>query len=578
MEDVVVLDRARFQRVALGASLVAAVVLCVPSLGSGLQTEDVAHLAASRSSGGWTNLFGNGATSAADVYAMKDSGALPWITSDDFSLSLWRPLASITHHLDYRFWPDRPVLMHVQSVCWLIAAILGASMLFRRLSSGLAAATLATAFYAIDDGHGFVVGWLANRNALVAAAFAFPALVAHDRWRRDGWRPGGVVAGVLAWTALQGGEIAAGAFGYAAAHVLFLDPAPWRRRWVPLVPWVVAGLAWLVPYRALGYGARGSGAYVDPLSAPRDFIVALGTRLPALLFADLTGSPAERANFDFPWGLAIAVVSVGVISVGAVAWLRRDARARFWLAGMFLATLPACGTYPGDRLLVVAALGGMALAGELVAAAFGLAVLPRARWARVVATLAGLLLVLSDGVAAVSVLPAQSMGPAFAQSDLTRLTTSAYEGATPHKDLVLLNGVDFYDMGVLGTLHAATSHDLPAVTRVLYGGLDPITVVRTSDNELTVTAPHSFVAPGMNRVYRGLSRPLHPGDGLQLTRMRYVVQKVDTDGMPTVVTFTFATSLDDTDAVVLKRWNGALFLPFVVPPVGGGAVVGPGIG
>jgi hypothetical protein len=577
VEDAVVFDRARFQRVALWVSLAAAVALCAPSLGSGLQTEDIAHRATSQSTTAWVNLFGSGATSAADVYAMKDSGALPWITADDFSLSLWRPLTSFTHHLDYRLWPNAPFVMHVQSVCWLLAVIVGAATLFRRLSSGWAAATLATAFYSIDDGHGFVVGWLANRNALVASAFAIPALVAHDRWRRDGWRPGAVVAGALAWTALQGGEIAAGVFGYAAAHVLFLDPATWRKRWVPLVPWTVAGLLWLIPYRAMGYGARGSGAYVDPLSAPRDFAAALATRLPTLAFAELTGSPAERANFDWPWGIAIAVVSVGVISVGAVAWLRRDPRARFWLVGMLLAALPACGTYPGDRLLVVASLGGMALAGELVAGALGLSELPRARWARLVATLAGVLLILSDGIAAITVLPSQSVGPAFAQGDLTRLTASAYDGAAPEKDLVILNGVDFYDMTILAMLRGSAGGRAPAVTRVLYGGLDAVTVVRSADDELTLAAPHSFVAPGMNRVYRGLSRPMQPGQSLQLTRLRYVVEGVDADGMPTVVKFVFPSSLDD-GTIVWKRWNGAVFLPFVVPPIGGTAVVGPGIG
>jgi len=569
-------DRARFQRVALWASLVSAVALCVPSLGAGLQTEDLAHRAASQASSSWGNLFGGGATTPADVYVLKDAGTLPWISADDFSLSLWRPLTSFTHHLDYRLWPDHPAIMHVENVCWLLLTIYFASALFRRLSSGWAAAALATAFYAVDDGHGFVVGWIANRNALIAAALALPALVAHDRWRREGWRPGAVVAGVLAWLALQGGELAAGAFGYAAAHVLFLDGAAWRKRWVALVPWVIAGLVWIVPYRAMGYGARGSGAYVDPLGAPRDFVVALGTRLPTLLFAGLTGSPAERASFAFPWGFTMGAVSLGVISVGAVAWVRRDARARFWLAGMLLACLPACGTYPGDRLLVIASLGGMALAGELAAAALGLARLPRDAVARAITTVAGLMLILSDGVSAISTLPAQSMGPAFAQGDLTRLTASAYDGASPEKDLVILNGVDFYDMGILATLQADAAHRAPARTRVLYGGLDHVKVVRTGANELVLTAPHGFVAPGMNRVYRGLSRPMRPGQSLQLTRMRYVVQSVDRDGMPTVVKFVFASPLDD-GTTVWKRWNGAFFVPFVVPPVGGATVVGPGI-
>jgi hypothetical protein len=577
MVEPMVVDRARFRRVALWASLAAAVALCWPSLGSGLQTEDLVHRSMSRSTTRWINLFGAGASQPGDVYAAKDSGELPWITADDFSLSLWRPLASATHHVDYRLWPDNPFVMHVQSVLWLLAAIVGASVLFRRLSSGSVAATLATAFYSVDDGHGFVVGWLANRNALVATAIAIPALIAHDRWRRDAWRPGGVVAGVLAWLALQGGELAIGAFGYAAAHIVFLDPARWRRRWVPLVPWAIAGLAWLIPYRIMGYGARGSGAYVDPLGAPRDFLLALGTRLPTLVWAELTGNAAERASFEPPGGLTIAILVTSLLAVASAGWVRRDPRARFWLFGMLLAAVPACGTFPADRLLVLASLGGMALAGELVAEALGFAELPDAAWRRVATTIAAILLLLSNGVAAISVLPGQSLGASSAQLDLTRLAATAYDGVEPGEDLIVVNGLDYYGMGLLSAIHAAAPNTPQTRTRVLYGGLDAVTVSRTGPNELLMTAPHSFVPPGQGRVYRGLSRPMRPGDHLQLTGMEYIVQRVDSDGMPAAVKFVFDSPLDDGTRI-FKRWNGAVFLPFALPPVGESAVVGPGLG
>ena len=42
----------------------------------------------------------------------------------------------------------------------------------------------------LDDARGWVLGWTANRNVIVAAVFAFAALLAYDRARRGGWRLG----------------------------------------------------------------------------------------------------------------------------------------------------------------------------------------------------------------------------------------------------------------------------------------------------------------------------------------------------------------------------------------------------
>jgi len=43
------------------------------------------------------------------------------------------------------------------------------------------------------------------------------------------------------------------------------------------------------------------------------------------------------------------------------------------------------------------------------------------------------------------------------------------------------------------------------------------------------------------------------------------------------VKFVFDSPLDDGTRT-FKRWNGAVFLPFALPPIGESAVVGPGLG
>ena len=107
----------------------------------------------------------------------------------DFRMSFWRPLSSLTHVLDHVLWPRSFVLAHAQSMLWFAALLAVVAVLYRRFHVPWIA-HLALLLYALDDARGWVLGWVANRNALVAATLAFAALAVHDRVRRDGWRPG----------------------------------------------------------------------------------------------------------------------------------------------------------------------------------------------------------------------------------------------------------------------------------------------------------------------------------------------------------------------------------------------------
>src|SRR5208337_4627783 len=55
--------------------------------------------------------------------SMKSYGTLPWWTSDKLKLSLCRPVAALTHWLDYRLYPDSPALMHAHNIVWFAAVV-----------------------------------------------------------------------------------------------------------------------------------------------------------------------------------------------------------------------------------------------------------------------------------------------------------------------------------------------------------------------------------------------------------------------------------------------------------------------
>ena len=80
----------------------------------------------------------------------------------------------------------------------------------------VAAAALAALLYVIDDARGMPVGFIANRNALLATVFGVLSLIAHDRWRRDGWHSVVVVVPFCLLLALLSAEAGTGAAAMAA--------------------------------------------------------------------------------------------------------------------------------------------------------------------------------------------------------------------------------------------------------------------------------------------------------------------------------------------------------------------------
>jgi len=306
----------------------------------------------------------------AERQALLDDGTFSWWVAEDFKLNFWRPVSSATHLIDEALWPEAPALHHLHSVAWFLLLLLSAARLYRRLHVHWVA-SLALLLFALDDAHGPAVGFIANRNALVAAVFGLAALLAHDRWRRDGWRPGAWVGPVLMAGALLAGEAALGVFGYLVAYAWFLDPAPWRRQLAAIAPHLLIGLSWAVAYKALGHGTVGSGIYLDPSGEPGAYLVEGAQRVPVLMLAQFA-LPWSDFWLLYPPDIARSVFITGVAVLLNGTWLmwplaRPNPVIRFWAVGALLACLPIAATFPSDRLLVLVGLGAMGQVAALIA-------------------------------------------------------------------------------------------------------------------------------------------------------------------------------------------------------------------
>jgi hypothetical protein len=504
---------------------------------------------------------------------LMDIGQIPWTADPATRGAFLRPLSALTHMLDEAVWPGSPAAMHAHSLAWFAVALAGAGLVYRRVLGVAWAAGLAALLYAVDDSHGATVAWIANRNAWVAAAFAFPALALHDRFRRDGWRAGRWLAPLFMGAALLGGESAVGIAPYLVAYALHLDRAPsLRARLLSLAPYVALLVAWRVAYARAGFGVYGSSIYVDPGQDPLLFLGAVARRAPLLLLGALAFPKPDYGELYevmapglLPVMLAAATAALGGMAFALRRVWREEPAARFFATGMLLAALPVCATAAGDRLLVFVSFGAMGLVAVLIASAAN-------RGERRLAKALG---VLHLGLAPL-LLAQKSASVPFA---VPHAIADAAVPKTPDvmaKTALFLNPPMDGFAGMLIAQRIVRGEPRPAQVRTLAGMDRAIDVVREDDRTLVIRPERGFLEHAIERGWRRSDRPLPVGAVVETTGMTVTVTASTPDGRPAEARFRFDRPLDDPSFLWL-RWNRGAFAPWVPPPIGGSAHL-PGYG
>jgi hypothetical protein len=557
-----------------------AIVLTLPSLRVGLLLDD--HLHRAMLPGGpryeglapvLMNLFCFLDGDPHRTLQIMDHGVLPWWTVPEIKVMFWRPVSALTHWLDYRLWPQYPLLMHAQSLLWLGALVAAVTLLYRRVIGGLWVAGLAALLYAIDDVHAVPVAWLANRNALVAAFFGVCALLAHDRWRREQWRAGAIVGPVLLALSLLSGEAGIGTCAYLIAYAQFLERGPWSRRAAALLPFVAVVVLWRVSWTCLGYGTAHMGLYMDPLAEPARFLAAVVERGPILLVGQLSTPPPDFSVLLAPKGLHIlwlvSVAFVAVLAVVLVPVLRRNRLSRFWCAGMALAVIPACATTPADRLLLFIGIGAMPLLASLLAAALAVRACKPGKWAwRVPLLTVGGAAGLIHIVLAPLILMARAAFPMGTPSMLESLYVhTALDGSITDQTLVIVNPPSTVHANGLPVFREMSGQPVPRFTRALAPGLPAVVVRRPDEHTLTIRPELGYMAFRFDQMFRDQRDPMRVGQRVALTGMTAEVTALTPDCRPAEVAFHFAVPLEDPSLRWLQ-WDHGEFVPFTPLPVG----------
>jgi len=301
----------------------------------------------------------------------RNKGYAPWWASDHIRANFFRPLASLSLAFDYSLWPNTPLLPHIHSLLWFCLLILLAYKLYRSISGSAVVAGICILFFAVDEVFIGPAGWISNRHALLAMVFCVLTLwLYHLGASQKKWLYFAGAAGAY-MLALLASEMGMVTVIYLFAYLFVLDRNRWMSRIKRILPFVLITVTWRLAYTALGFGAKGSLLYVDPLYSPVDFMTQLLGRYPAYLFSTAVLPVASTLIAASPQVTALIAVTcfimLGLLVLMIYPVLKAHRTSAFWAIGLLCATVPLTSGIPGERNLGLVSLGVMGLMGQLLA-------------------------------------------------------------------------------------------------------------------------------------------------------------------------------------------------------------------
>ncbi|HEY9034778.1 MAG TPA: hypothetical protein VIN71_12620 [Pseudomonadales bacterium] len=508
---------------------------------------------------------------------LMDQGVLPWWTGDNFYFRFWRPLAEISHRVDFTLAPGQPLLAHLHNLAWFVALASVLRQLYRQQAVQAPVALLAIIIFVLNGSHAPAIAWIANRNALLAACFAFLALYQHGRFRQHGNWHDYLLALLCLVLALLAGESSLAIGGFLFAYAVVMDRAGPLRGFAWLLPYAVIVLGWLLLYRQLGFGANGSGMhYVDALAMPGAFVQAVAERLPVYLLAGFTVLPAElypAVQLLVPdlAGVVLLLVLLTLFLASLLCWplLKADRASRFFLLGATLSIVPFCSLANQDRLLLIPSAGFSYVIASMIWQVSLRGLQPFvAGWRNAALRKLVALLVLMHLLLAPLYLLAAGL---FIHADARRTVASlqalpAYSMAARH--LVILKGPMLHS-ALLKPVRQLASLDVPDQVLLLATPSASLQLERVDLQHLLIRRDGGFVQH-FEQSFRDLdSRPFAVGDVIETTAMRLEVLAVNARGQP----LELAAELHDAPQYYrfLVYQPGHGLVPVDLPAVGGQA-------
>jgi hypothetical protein len=551
------------------------VALALPSLRVGFVADDytfIHRLEHSAPPSTWSSYeFVTGEPGERAHVMSRRWAAFPWWMSSNFKLRFLRPLASGLFALDHALFGHAPLGYHVHSLLWY-ALLLVAAGLFLRAVCSPPVWQIAFLLFALSAGHAESAAWISSRHMLIASAPALLGLVALIAHRERGFR-WGLPLGLLGMLlGLLGSEAALSVVCYWLAYEALAEGGGRgiRQRLGRLALPLGCVAVYAVLYKWLGYGAAGSAAYLDPISAPRAFWPSLPGRL-ALLFGEaFAGFPSSLALTILPAaGIALGcAVTLGVVLALRSIWPRvepAERRALLWLSvGATLALLPNAGAFLGPRLLLMPGIGAFVVIATLLRHGWPESALPAATLAR--RLLVSCLLLVHLGLAPLGLwLNCYLLGKLANQSAAVDASLDGYfarAGARTRQPprVFILAASDPFAGFYTASVRSVRAPESTGQWSILSMARATHRIERTGPRELTLRIEPSMLRSTFEGLFRASDQPFAVGDQAALEGASVKVLAVE-QGRPTSLALTLASgSFDDAD-VCLLAWRSSQLVP-----------------
>jgi hypothetical protein len=563
----------RLRALAWVALLLFGIALRTPALRVGRLGDDWYHLAmlegtypVTRSV---TNLYDFVRDDPREHAALRDRGVFPWWTTPSLKLSPWRPLASALLALDHTLFGRDPVGPHgVSLAAWALLLVAAACWFRALLPEG--AALLALALLVLDEAVTVPVAWIANRASLLATALGLfgAGLLARTRGRRD-LRTLAAVAGFFSLS-VASGEYGLAVTGGAVTHELLVDPELRREGRLRLVAALAPALVYVVAWKVLGHGARGTTAYVDPFSQPGLWVSTARDRALAFL-GELTCALPIETTRAHPAATFVALILAATLTALVLSRAPDHGRRRVLalLGATAVALVPELSAPLNGRVLLpVVPFWSAALAALLES------VRPTDR-ERLPRYLRGALALWALVHLAVPFVRGANELRSLAAWQPTTLPWRALPGVDACRSAgqthVLLAAGDFGRLHTAGLYWQSRGCVQPDAWRVLAAPAGGAIVLREGLHSLELRAPDDApVITGHGLLWR-LAPPFREGERFHVTGMDVEIRAVRA-GQPTRIRYTFEHSLDDPRMVFWMATDVG-FEQVAPPPVGRGRFV-----
>lgn len=570
--------------VALVASLGLTLQLFWPTLHDGLFADD--FIAVAMLEGRFASprapldLYNFADGTASDVARLRDLGSLPWWAPSDFSVSFLRPLSSALWHVDRALFGRDYAFYHAHSLAVFFALVIATGFLYRALIPGSVAA-LAVLIFAVDDSHQFPVLWLSNRGGIYASLCGVLALLAHVRYRLHG-RPVYALASAAAIAlGFSFGEWALPMLAYILAFELLGAKDSWLRRALALLPSVALAGGFLAVRGALHYGARGSGAYIDPGVDPWRFLVTLSHRIPIFVADMVWNVPSEWWDQGSPWrddllawsnippevwvrlpdwhffhvlfgAAAFAALGFGLYFSYAGCTPDERRHLRWLFLGSLGALVPVVGSFPSTRLTIAAFLGLAPIMACVIREVMRrLRVAPRLELRRFASYYVIVLAVFHLQIYAPLQANVQGQVNWFATTSQWVLAAELDPQRLAEQRVFLLSGGEFTTTFFFAYIWGYYGLPVPHRYMPLTASPGAHFVERSAPNELFVQSLGvPYLASGHENMFQSPRRVWHEGEVVALDGVRVTTERVQ-NGFPGALRFTFDRSLDDPSYVFL---------------------------